>query len=202
MCSPTLAVTAVATIGSAAVLFAQQSRQAANARTVANAKAQQQRNRVIAANQDIAADQEREQIRQELIGEDGQIRAGQINVALAANGVVLGGADSTASRLQGELAGEVAFRKLVSDDERKLRERNLLIEAQDAQFQAGLFDFEAASSRGPSVLGAVLKTGASLAGSFKGTGAETSFDNLFSSSSSGGGGGGGAGVGAYGWPST
>lgn len=189
MCSPTLAATAIFTVASSAMQFAQASRQAANQRTVANARAQQQRNRVIAANQDIAADQERERIRQQLIGEDGQVRAGEINVGLAANGVLLGGKDSTSSRLQAELAGEVAFRKLVSDDARKLRERNLLIEAQDAEFQAGLFDFEGRSAQGPSVLGAALKTGASLAGSFKGTKAESSFDSLFSS---GGGGGGGA----------
>lgn len=175
MCTPALAIAAA--IGSAGIFIAGQQQQAQAARQQAayrNAILSNQR-KVIA--QDIQTEKENQQLRLQLIGEAGKQQAGKIRVAAARLGQQLT-PKSSAEGFVEELAGEVAFKKLISDRDSKNRIRNFEIASGSIEGAMGLNDLRseaAQSAANMASFGTVLTTGFKLASTFEvgttGTGA-------------------------------
>jgi len=129
------------------------------------------RNQQTAIEQDITAEKRTEQIRQQLIAREGATREGEIRVAQAALGQLVD--VGSAADITTELAGEIEFRKLVSQHESDLRKRNLAIESDNIQADIGLTGLQTrrevseAQSLGTSAFGTLLTTGSTLARSFR-----------------------------------
>ena len=134
-------------------------------------------NQKVAIEQDIVTETEREQLRQRLIGQAGAQRRGAIRVSQAALGQLVD--VGSAGDITQDLAGEVAFKKLLSQHDSDLRKRNLRLEIANKDADIGLISFgksEAAfGARSTQAafktqqLTTVLSTGSKLAGKFKTT---------------------------------
>ena len=180
MCPPLLAAIAAAPMASAAIgtTIIGAGISIAGQRQAAQAAAQQAayknailRNQQAVIGQDIAAEKENQRLRLQLIGEAGKQREGEIRVAQAAQGQLVdvgSAADTTA-----DLAGEVAFKKLVSDRDSANVIRNLQIQAGNIEGAAGLNTFnaqQASTAAGFTSFGTAFKTGAGLFSTFEGDG--------------------------------
>ena len=162
------AVGLVLTAVSAAVSFVGQQQQAKAAKGEARYKQAILKNNQIAKQQDIQAETKTERIRQQLISREGGVREGEIRTAQAGLGQLVD--TGSAADLTEELAGEVAFKKLVSQHESELRKRNLQIEADNIQGDIGLVGFQgaqAASSAKTAAFGTLLSTGTTLVSKFR-----------------------------------
>ncbi len=102
-------------------------------------------NQKIAAQQEKLHEKQLEIIRQRLLSEKGARDFGDLQVAFAANGqlVNVGSAGDTTQ----ELAGEIAFEKLLSKHESELRERNLNLEIASRDADIGLSKFGAIETK-------------------------------------------------------
>jgi hypothetical protein len=135
----------------------------AGASAQANAQSQQfaireaqLRNQAIVAGQNIKAERESEEQRRRLIGTEGSQREGQIRVAQAALGQLVD--VGSAADITEELAGEVAFKKLISQRESNLRVRNLEIEKGNIAADIGINSASASAARTASRIDAVGST--------------------------------------------
>ena len=138
----------------------------------AEAEAQYQQsileNQRIAAEQDIAAERQAEKLRQQLLTEAGRGQRGDIVVAQANLGQLV--ETGSAADITEDLAGEVAFRKLISTHESQLRERNLKITADSISAESALVGFkgkQASAAATRDAFGTVLATGSTLTSKFK-----------------------------------
>lgn len=166
MCSIAIAGLAL-TLASSAVSFIGQQQQAKAAKKQARFQQALLRNQQIAKEQDIAAEQEAEQVRQQLISREGRLREGEIRTAQAGLGQLVD--VGSAADITAELAGEVAFKKLISRHESDLRQRNLALEASNIQGDIALTGLRAenqAAAAKTASFGTLLSTGSKLAGSF------------------------------------
>tara|TARA_Y100000310_G_scaffold25627_1_gene24513 strand:+ start:8378 stop:8923 length:546 start_codon:yes stop_codon:yes gene_type:complete len=117
--------------------------------------------------QDIKAETEAERLRQRLLSEAGATQEGDIVVAQANLGQVV--QSGSAGDITAELAGEVAFKKKMSQHASKLRIRNLNILAGDLQGAMGLNELRRDAQVRAATIGqfsTVFSTGAQLASTF------------------------------------
>lgn len=125
-------------------------------------------NQRIAAEQDIAAERTSEKLRQQLLTEQGRGQRGDIVVSQAALGQLV--ETGSAADITADLAGEVAFKKLISGHESQLRERNLKISADSISAESSLVGFrgkQASAAATRDAFGTVLSTGSVLTSKFK-----------------------------------
>lgn len=113
----------------------------------------QLRNRQIAAEQDIKARQERLQVQKGIIGDQGAQARGQLRTEQAGRGVLVD-VGSAADQTE-QLAGDVAFAKLVKEHETALQDRQDRIVASGLAADSALLDFQSADSSRASVFGQV-----------------------------------------------
>lgn len=166
MCDATLA--AIAMVGSAGISILGQQQQAAAAKEQLRYKNAILANQRTVIQQDIKAEKDAELLRQQLISEAGSVREGEIVVAQADLGQLVhtGSAGDTTA----DLAAEVAFKKLVSSHESKLRERRFAIAAGDIEGAMGLNTLRAEQDRVAAnfaSVGTILTTGASFGSKFE-----------------------------------
>ena len=102
------------------------------------------RNQQIAIDQDKQAEAEQERLRQQLLGEAGAKRRGEIRVSQAGLGQLVD--VGSALDITADLAGEVAFKKLISTRDSQLRLRNLEIEKGNKEAEIGLLGLESEQS--------------------------------------------------------
>jgi len=167
----------ILTVVSSAVSFIGQQQQAKAAKKQARFQQALLRNQQIAKEQDIVAEQETERVRQQLISREGRIREGEIRTVQASLGQLVD--VGSAADITTELAGEIAFKKLISQHESDLRQRNLDIEASNIQGDIALTGLRAenqAAAAKTASFGTLLSTGSKLAGSF---GSSSGFSSAF-----------------------
>jgi hypothetical protein len=121
------------------------------------------RNRQIAAEQDIKYRQQRLQIQKGIIGGQGARARGQLRVEAAGRGVLVD-VGSEADRTE-QLAGDVAFAKLVAEQETALRDRQDRLIASGLRADTALLDFQLAEGQRASVFGQAA-TGLQVAAGF------------------------------------
>jgi len=109
------------------------------------------RNRQIAVEQDIKYRQERLQIQKGIIGGQGARARGQLRVGAAARGVLVD-VGSEADRTE-QLAGDVAFAKLIAEQETVLKDRQDRLIASGLQADSALLDFQLAEGQRASTFG-------------------------------------------------
>jgi len=109
------------------------------------------RNRQIAVEQDIKARQARLQVQKGIIGAQGAQVRGQLRAEQAGRGVLVD-VGSAADATQ-QLAGDVAFAKLVKEQETALQDRQDRIIASGIGIDSALLDFQLAEGQRASVFG-------------------------------------------------
>ena len=109
------------------------------------------RNRQIAVEQDIKYRQQRLQIQQGIIGGQGARARGQLRVEAAGRGVLVD-VGSEADRTE-QLAGDVAFAKLVAEQDTALKDRQDRLIASGLQADSALLDFQLAEGQRASTFG-------------------------------------------------
>jgi len=109
------------------------------------------RNRQIAVQQDIKARQERLQVQKGIIGAQGAQARGQLRAEQAGRGVLVD-VGSAADATQ-QLAGDVAFAKLIKEQETALQDRQDRIIASGLVTDRALLDFQLAEGQRASVFG-------------------------------------------------
>jgi len=109
------------------------------------------RNRQIAVAQDIKARQERLQVQKGIIGAQGAQARGQLRAEQAGRGVLVD-VGSAADATQ-QLAGDVAFAKLIKEQETALQDRQDRIIASGLVTDRALLDFQLAEGQRASVFG-------------------------------------------------
>lgn len=118
--------------------------------------------------QDIKAETETERLRQRLISQEGAQRRGDIRVAQAALGQLVD--VGSAADITEDLAGEVAFKKLISQRESDLHKRNLTIEASSLETDRSLLGVQASADRRATRInqfGTALTTASTLSRRFR-----------------------------------
>jgi len=108
-------------------------------------------NRQIAVKQDIKARQERLQVQKGIIGAQGAQARGQLRAEQAGRGVLVD-VGSAADATQ-QLAGDVAFAKLIKEQETALQNRQDRIIASGLATDSALLDFQLAEGQRASVFG-------------------------------------------------
>jgi len=109
------------------------------------------RNRQIAVEQDIKYRQQRLQIQKGIIGGQGARARGQLRVEAAGRGVLVD-VGSEADRTE-QLAGDVAFAKLVAEQDTALKDRQDRLIASGLQADSALLDFQLAEGQRASTFG-------------------------------------------------
>ena len=129
------------------------------------------RNQQATLARDIQGEKDNQGLRLQLIGEAGKQREGEFRVAQAAQGQLVdvgSAADTTA-----DLAGEVAFKKLISNRDSANVIRNLQIQTGNLEGAIGLEKFgaqQASTAASFASFGTAFKTGAGLFSTFEGDG--------------------------------
>ncbi len=141
--------------------------QASVAAATAQHRENQLANQQIVLQDDIKHETEAERVRQRLIAVQGNQQRGKIRVGQAALGQVVdvGSAADTTS----DLAAEIEFKKLMSQNRSDLMVRNLTIEAQTVEGNIGAARLEAQAARSSAktqIAGSFLTTGTRLATKF------------------------------------
>jgi hypothetical protein len=157
-------ISAIASVGGLGVNILGQRQQAQTA--AAQARYRQQLASVHAGfrEQDIKAEREREQVRQQLLARAEKQQRGRGIVALAALGQ-----DPHQNPFTHDLSTEAIFQRALSQDESELRIRNIAQEVAGYQAQSALFGVTAESATaglGLGTAGLALKTGARLTRDF------------------------------------
>jgi hypothetical protein len=157
MCDPIVAVTISAMAATMQIVGQRQQAQAQERQFEIEQQNLARQQAVIA--QDRAAEAEQEAQRQQLLTEEGRRQRGDIRVAQAAMGQLVdtgSAADKTA-----ELAGEVAFKKRISERESALRQRNFDIRLGSLELERGALGERRSAARtasrfqtGSTILGA------------------------------------------------
>jgi len=109
------------------------------------------RNRQIAVEQDIKARQERLQVQKGIIGAQGAQVRGQLRTEQAGQGILVD--VGSAAQATKQLAGDVAFAKLIKEQETALQDRQDRIIASGLATDSALLDFQLAESQRASVFG-------------------------------------------------
>jgi len=109
------------------------------------------RNRQIAVAQDIKARQERLQVQKGIIGAQGAQARGQLRAEQAGQGVLVD--VGSAAQATKQLAGDVAFAKLIKEQETALQDRQDRIIASGLATDSALLDFQLAEGQRASVFG-------------------------------------------------
>ena len=109
------------------------------------------RNRQIAVEQDIKYRQQRLQIQKGIIGGQGARARGQLRVEAAGRGVLVD-VGSEADRTE-QLAGDVAFAKLIAEQETALKDRQDRLIASGLRADSALLDFQLAEGQRASTFG-------------------------------------------------
>jgi len=128
----------------------------------------QLRNQGIIAGQNIQREREQEDLRQRLLSEEGRRRRGEIRVAQAGLGQLVD--VGSAADITEELASEVAFKKLISQNESAQRARNLRVQAGEIEADIGINSLRAksaASAASTRAFGSILETGSRLTRRFR-----------------------------------
>jgi hypothetical protein len=109
------------------------------------------RNRQIAVEQDIKARQVRLQVQKGIIGAQGAQARGQLRAEQAGRGVLVD--VGSAAEATKQLAGDVAFAKLIKEQEAALQDRQDRIIASGIGIDSALLDFQLAEGQRASVFG-------------------------------------------------
>lgn len=156
MCDPIVAV-AISAAATGITVMGQQQQARAQERQFEIEQQDLARQQAVIA-QDRAAEAEQEAQRQQLLTEEGRRQRGDIRVAQAGMGQLVdtgSAADKTA-----ELAGEVAFKKRISERESALRQRNFDIRLGSLELERGALGERRSAARTASR----FKTGSTILG--------------------------------------
>ncbi len=170
MCEPTTIAAislAASVVGTGASIYGMQQQASAARAQASHQQAQLQQQQTVLA-QDQARESEAEVLRQQLIGREGRQQRGQIRAAQAGLGQLVD--VGSAADITSDLAAEVAFKKLLSQERSDILKRNLTIESQSLQGRIGASQLEAkAASSAANIksFSTVLTSGSSLARKFK-----------------------------------
>ena len=158
MCDPATAAAvslAVSVAGTGATVYGQRQAAAAQQQQFDIEQQDLARQQAVIA-QDKAAETEQEAQRQQLLTEEGKRQRGQMRVAQAGMGQLVD--TGSAADMTAELAGEVAFKKRISERESALRQRNFDIRLGSLGLQSQATSARAGAAR----TAANFKTGSTI----------------------------------------
>ena len=140
MCEPTLIIAAVGI--AITIMQAQSAKKSQQAQIDFQQKVND--NKIIAAEQDIVAREDQRQVDEGIISAQGRLAIGAVRADAATRGVIVD-EGSAADRTE-ELAGDIAFEKLLRRHEIALEDRNSRLVAQGLRSDNALLDFQRADA--------------------------------------------------------
>ena len=126
--------------------------------------------------QDIKAEADSEDLRQQLLAQQGSLAEGNLIVSQAALGQVV--REGSAQDRTAQLAGDIAFKRLVSQRESDLFKRQLSIEASGAVADQGFLGAQRSAAKTANTIdqfGSVLGTASDVSSKFKFSGGKLAF---------------------------